>query len=68
MNCTLEDLKFCAIPALPAEWTAPSIGVQLNLFAGQLYLQNSEEYLEVCGFLGLCNQAPPENVKVASDG
>ncbi|KAI9820813.1 MAG: hypothetical protein M1826_000838 [Phylliscum demangeonii] len=66
---TLEDLSFCAIPAVPQSWSAPSpIVMHLNLFAGQLYLKSFDEYLSVCRFLGLCSRAPPDQVRVACDG
>ncbi|EKD21257.1 hypothetical protein MBM_00370 [Drepanopeziza brunnea f. sp. 'multigermtubi' MB_m1] len=67
-NNTLEDLAFCAIPPLPADWVAPPIGIQIGLFAGQLYLKNKEEYLALCWFLGLCYRTPDDLVRVAVDG
>lgn len=36
------------LPAVPRE-----LVLQLNLFAGQLYLRTHEEYVEMCRFLGL---------------
>jgi hypothetical protein len=65
---TLEDLSFCAIPALPESWSAPHIVRQLNLFAGQLYIRNYEEYVLLCGFLGLCSEPPDDHIEVARDG
>ena len=65
---TLEDLSFCAIPAVPESWPTPSFAMLLNLFAGQLYLRNYEEYLSVCRFLGLGFRPPYEQIQVASDG
>lgn len=67
-NPTLADLTFCAVPPLPADWAAPPIGTQINLFAGQLYLRTYEEYMALCRFLGLCSKAPGDNVRVAVDG
>ncbi|KAK0127299.1 hypothetical protein ONS96_006849 [Cadophora gregata f. sp. sojae] len=67
-NHTLEDLAFCAIPALPAGWVIPPIGIQINLFAGQLYLRCIEEYFALCQFLGLCYKAPDDQIRVACDG
>ncbi len=67
-NPTLEDLSFCAVPPLPIDWVAPPVGTQINLFAGQLYLRNYEEYLGLCRFLGLCFRAPGDNIMVAVDG
>jgi hypothetical protein len=65
---TLEDLSFCAVPAVPAAWSTPAIVKQLNLFAGQLYIRTYEEYESLCGFLGLCSQPPNDHMKVACDG
>lgn len=65
---TIEDLSFCATPAVPTSWRLPSFVMQLNLFAGQLYLRNYEEYLLVCRFLGLCSRPPYEKIQVACDG
>jgi hypothetical protein len=42
--------------------------VQLNLFAGQLYLSSFKEYTEVCDFLGLAWKAAEEGVLVRADG
>ena len=65
---TLEDLSFCAIPAVPHIPPPPPFTMQLNLFAGQLYLKSYEEYLSVCRFLGLCFRPPCEQIQVACDG
>lgn len=65
---TLEDLSFCAIPAMPENRPQPSVIMQLNLFAGQLYLRSYEEYLSVCRFLGLCFRPPSEQIQVGCDG
>ena len=65
---TLEDLSFCAIPAVPRCWANPPFAMLLNLFAGQLYLRTYEEYLSVCRFLGLGFRPPYEQSQVACDG
>ena len=65
---TLEDLSFCAVPAVPESWSTPAITKQLNLFAGQLYIRTYEEYKSLCGFLGLCSQPPDDHMEVACDG
>ena len=64
----LEDLSFCAIPAVPKCWSNPPFAMLLNLFAGQLYLRTYEEYLSVCRFLGLGFRPPYEQIQVACDG
>lgn len=65
---TLEDLSFCAVPAVPESWSTPTIVKQLNLFAGQLYIRTYEEYESLYGFLGLCSQPPDDHIEVACDG
>lgn len=45
-----------------------SLTMQLNLFAGSLYLRSFEEYGEVCDHLGLLRAKPKENQEVFSDG
>ncbi|TAQ90964.1 hypothetical protein B7494_g730 [Chlorociboria aeruginascens] len=69
-NRTLEDLSFCAIPPVPPlTWQAPLAVQQLNLFAGQLYLQSFAEYKSLCRFLGLCSETQQEGqVAIACDG
>jgi hypothetical protein len=67
-NRSLEDLAFCAIPAVSKLWVAPSLAPQINLFAGQLYLRDAWEYFALCRFLGLSYKPPPEGVTVAVDG
>ena len=66
--CTLEDLLFCAVSAVPKPWSHPPFIMQLNLFAGQLYLRSYKEYLSVCRFLGLCFRPPYAQIQVACDG
>ncbi|PYH83568.1 hypothetical protein BO82DRAFT_411285 [Aspergillus uvarum CBS 121591] len=45
-----------------------SLRIQLNLFAGQLYVSSYNEYCEICRFLGVASTAAPEGVAVAADG
>ena len=65
---TLEDLSFCAIPALSRSRPNPTFTMLLNLFAGQLYIRSYDEYLSVCRFLGLAFRPPDEQIPVACDG
>jgi hypothetical protein len=65
---TLEDLSFCAIPPVPQTWSTPVVAHQLNLFAGQLYIRNYEDYTSLCDFLGLCSSVPNDQTKIACDG
>lgn len=46
----------------------PYLTVQLNLFAGQLYMGSLKEYTEVCKFLGLASRAVEEGFLVGADG
>lgn len=46
----------------------PHLIVQLNLFAGQLYLSSFAEYKAVCKFLGLSWKATEGDMEVAADG
>jgi len=52
---SFDDFKFHCIPPLPRQWiTPPSLVIsQLNIWAGQLYLQDQRTYLELCRFLGI---------------
>ena len=65
---SLEDLSFCAVPPVSKRWRQPSLTLQLNIFAGQLYLRDYENYLSICRFLGLCYRPPQGDYRVASDG
>ena len=57
---SFSDLTFHFIPDTPAErWTAPEHArIALNLFSGQLYFDDKEEYESVCVLLAL-SQAHP---------
>lgn len=54
---SFENLSFYSVPSLPAlsrpPFLTPSISDKLNLFAGQLYLEDFEAYLRICDFLGI---------------
>ncbi|KAF2009480.1 hypothetical protein BU24DRAFT_473639 [Aaosphaeria arxii CBS 175.79] len=45
-----------------------SLTVQLNLFAGSLYLRSFAEYKELCDFLGLLHGVAQEGQQVYADG
>ncbi|KAK2813760.1 hypothetical protein FQN50_000158 [Emmonsiellopsis sp. PD_5] len=63
----MDDLSFGSLPHSPA--FPPNIRtLQLNLFAGQLYLKDYAEYVSVCRFLGLVHCPPGGNVRAAADG
>lgn len=52
-----------ATPTLPPQFT-----IQLNLFAGQLYLDSFDKYIEVCNILGLAWQKAEDRSQIAADG
>ncbi|KAL4884182.1 hypothetical protein BJY04DRAFT_225986 [Aspergillus karnatakaensis] len=58
VSCT--EQAFLIIPTF--------LRVQLNIFAGQLYISSFQEYLEICDALGLSSSTAPEGVTVAADG
>jgi len=57
---SFSDLTFYSIPESPAEtWTSPTHAkIALNLFAGQLFFDNKEEYENVCILLALSRAHP----------
>ena len=66
---SFSDLTFYSISGSAAEaWAAPAhVRTLLNLFAGQLYFDNREEYERVCNFLGL-HMAHPGAAQIEVDG
>jgi hypothetical protein len=65
----LDGLDLYTVPARPGTRPLPHhFVVQLNLFAGQLYLPSFLEYVEVCAFLGLAWEKAEEGCVVAADG
>ena len=61
---SFSDLTFHTIPnsgteSLAEQWSAPAhIRTELNLFAGQLYFDNREEYKRMCVLLALTMEHP----------
>ncbi|GBE85332.1 hypothetical protein SCP_0705190 [Sparassis crispa] len=65
----LDALNFYCIPALRKSWQPKPMDIcQLNLWAGQLYFTNHEMYLQLCVYLGICAEEPPEGARVQVDG
>lgn len=66
----LDNLRYCAVPSRTASDPFPELytRIQLNLFAGQLYFKDREDYNSACRFLGLAFCAPEKGVKVSTDG
>jgi hypothetical protein len=66
---TFDKLDFLSIPTLATTEHIPrSLLLQLDVFAGQLYLNTYDDYLEVCAFLRLATDVPQEGQIVAADG
>lgn len=65
----LDGLDLYTVPARPVMPTLPrNLIIQLNLFAGQLYLNSYQEYVEVCQFLGLAYEKTKQGTIVTADG
>lgn len=66
----LDNLRYCAVPSRIASDPLPELytRIQLNLFAGQLYFKDREDYNSACRFLGLAFCAPEKGVKISTDG
>ena len=66
---SLEDLNAYTVPAVSENWTAPSeLVMQLNLFAGQLYIKTYQDYVDLCGYLGLSCRENEGDEEIAADG
>ncbi|KAK3323063.1 hypothetical protein B0H66DRAFT_515810 [Apodospora peruviana] len=65
----MEDLKAYTVPPVGKGWAAPEqLVMQLNLFAGQLYLRDYGEYVRLCRYLGLAYMENKGEEVVAPDG
>jgi len=54
----LDSLDFHTIPRRAPTLTIPRpLAIQLNLFAGSLYITSYDDYLEICRFLGLAAES-----------
>ncbi|GAB1314704.1 ubiquitinyl hydrolase 1 [Madurella fahalii] len=66
---TMEDLDTYVVPAAATGRAVPRESVmQLNLFAGQLYLRCYREYLRLCRHLGLAHAANNKDDVIAPNG
>ncbi|KAN0080270.1 hypothetical protein V8E55_009836 [Tylopilus felleus] len=65
-----DDLALYNIPTVPAGWTPPSrLMDQLNVFAGQLYLEDYETYIRLCRFFCVyARDLEGKDVEVGCDG
>jgi hypothetical protein len=66
----LDNLDLYPIPrADSALLDIPTaVRIQLNLFAGQLYISSFDEYREICDYLGIAYYTVPDGLAVAADG
>lgn len=66
---SLDKLTLYNVPATPASIEiSDKIRIQLNPFAGQLYIRSYIEYQHLCDFLGVTYNETPEGLTVADDG
>ncbi|KAK5993505.1 hypothetical protein PT974_06937 [Cladobotryum mycophilum] len=65
----LDKLTLYTVPLRKKKPVLPHIMmVELNIFAGQLYLSSFQEYVQVCDKLGLAWSAPDDSVILGPDG
>jgi hypothetical protein len=65
----LDRLMLYTTPAVLDMGPIPGLlRMQLNLFAGQLYLESYGDYQELCTFLGVTSAPTPAGLSVAADG
>lgn len=65
---TLEDLQIYTVPATASDEVRPELIMQLNLFAGQLYLRSYQHYVALCRYLGLSYMENRGDKEIAADG
>ncbi|KAK0723613.1 hypothetical protein B0T26DRAFT_811927 [Lasiosphaeria miniovina] len=65
---TLEDLQIYTVPATASDEVRPELIMQLNLFAGQLYLRSYQHYVALCRYLGLSYTENRGDEEIAADG
>ncbi|EAQ83711.1 hypothetical protein CHGG_10115 [Chaetomium globosum CBS 148.51] len=66
---SLEDLAVHTVPAVEdPPVPPPELVMQLNLFAGQLYLRSYAEYVRLCRYLGLSYTENEGDEDIAADG
>lgn len=68
---SLDKLDLYNVPPIPvptAMQVPEILRIQLNLFAGQLYLESYSDYQEICDFLGVASVKTTDDLTVAADG
>ncbi|KAI1411964.1 hypothetical protein F5Y13DRAFT_200276 [Hypoxylon sp. FL1857] len=65
----LDTLDLYTVPErLKARQIPQRLITELNLFAGQLYFDSFEQYVDACKFLGVSRDTPGEGEEIAADG
>ncbi|KAI1385560.1 uncharacterized protein F4822DRAFT_432413 [Hypoxylon trugodes] len=65
----LDALDLYTVPErLNTRHIPPRLITELNLFAGQLYFDSFEQYVDACKFLGISWDVPGEGEEIAADG
>ena len=65
----LDKIRLYNVPSGPDTIEIPeTLRIQLNLFAGQLYLGSYSEYLRLCDFLGVASVKTADGLVFAADG
>lgn len=66
---SLEGLDLYTVPQRAMRLVVPpELKIQLNLFAGQLYLTSFQDYTDVCAALGLASRLTGDDTVVEADG
>ncbi|KAK5691400.1 hypothetical protein LTR97_011393 [Elasticomyces elasticus] len=66
---SLDRLDFYSVPHQHTPLAIPArLITQLNLFSGQLYINDYEDFRYMCSYLGLATETAPEGWEVAADG
>ncbi|KAI2469049.1 hypothetical protein F4781DRAFT_395603 [Annulohypoxylon bovei var. microspora] len=65
----LDTLDLYTVPeSLSTRQIPERLITELNLFAGQLYFNSFEQYIDACKFLGISWDTPGEGEEIAADG
>ncbi|OKL58449.1 hypothetical protein UA08_06149 [Talaromyces atroroseus] len=66
---SLDELNLYPVSKNVTTFHIPTVlRIQLNLFAGQLYISSYDEYRQMCDFLGVLSTKTPSGYVVAADG
>ncbi|KAK5738334.1 hypothetical protein LTR17_006053 [Elasticomyces elasticus] len=68
-NRSFDRLDFYTVPhQLESPTAHPRLIAQLNIFSGQLYVNNYQDFTQLCAYLGLAIETAAEGWEVAADG